>query len=118
MRKKNLTVKATLAIFACAACVNVNAQKKYPEPEPMTPGMSEYWTPQPKVVTPGTETDNAVLTAPSDAIVLFDGKDLSAWENREGKPAGWIVNNGVMTVDKKNGRHPNKTKIRKFPVTY
>ena len=80
---------------------NVNAQQKeYPKQEPMKPGMSEYWTPQPKVVTPGDINTN---TAPSDAIVLFDGKDLSAWTNGQGGPAEWIVKNGIVTVDKTKG---------------
>ena len=35
--------------------------------------------------------------APSDAIVLFDGKDLSQWESR-GKPAAFKVENGVMVA--------------------
>ena len=78
----NLTLKMSLAAFACLVCVGANAQeKKYPEQERMRPGMSEYWTPQPKVVTPGDIKTN---TAPSDAIVLFDGKDLSAWEGANG----------------------------------
>ena len=63
-------------------------QKTYPQQEPMKPGMSEYWTPQPKVVTPGDIKTNS---APSDAIVLFDGKDLSAWESAKGGPAEWNV---------------------------
>src|SRR3954468_20858807 len=45
---------------------------------------------EPPVVTPGkTNAD-----PPSDAIVLFDGKNLSAWENGD----KWIVKDGVATV--------------------
>jgi len=52
MRNRNFTIKATLAAMACTACLNLSAQQKeYPQPEKMTPGMSEYWTPQPKIVT-------------------------------------------------------------------
>jgi len=36
---------------------------------------------------------------PSDAIVLFDGKDLSAWEGANKGPAKWAVANGVATVN-------------------
>jgi hypothetical protein len=35
---------------------------------------------------------------PSDAVVLFDGKSLDAWVYTDGKPAGWIVKGGAMTV--------------------
>jgi hypothetical protein len=47
------------------------------------------WT-EPKVIDPGP-----VGGPPSDAIVLFDGKDMSAWEGGE----KWIVKDGVVTAD-------------------
>lgn len=97
MKKTALIVLASLigtsAVFAQEA-------KKYPEPEGMRPGMSEYWTPQPKVVTPG---NYAEISAPNDAIILFDGKDLSAWRHDNGSDAQWTVKDGVMTVDKSKG---------------
>ena len=49
--------------------------------------------PQPPVVTPG-EADGAIVPPPSDAIVLFDGKDLSHWQNDK-----WKVEDGAMTVN-------------------
>lgn len=50
--------------------------------------------PQPKVV----ETAGAVATPPpSDAVVLFDGRDLSGWELERPKPGKqWIVRDGCM----------------------
>jgi hypothetical protein len=44
--------------------------------------------------------------APSDAIVLFDGKDLSAWENQK-----WKVENGDMVVTPKSGTNRTKEKF-------
>ena len=35
---------------------------------------------------------------PSDAVVLFDGTGLSEWIYTDGRPAGWIVSGGTMTV--------------------
>ena len=35
---------------------------------------------------------------PEGAIVLFDGKNLDAWTTRDGKPAGWTVADGIVTV--------------------
>ena len=35
---------------------------------------------------------------PGGAIVLFDGKDLAAWAKRDGSPAGWSVENGIVTI--------------------
>ncbi|MGI6073140.1 MAG: 3-keto-disaccharide hydrolase [Fermentimonas sp.] len=81
----------------------------------MRPEMSEYWTPQPNVVTPGKVGDEAVK-APSDAIVLFDGGDLSAWESAKGGPAEWLVENGVFTVDKSKGDIQTKQKFRDFQL--
>ena len=94
--KKNIAVALALASVVCAHAQD----KKYPEPEGMRPGMTEFWTPQRKVVTPGDIKTNS---APSDAIVLFDGKNLDAWHNGNGGPAEWIVKNGVVTVDKTKG---------------
>jgi hypothetical protein len=36
------------------------------------------------------------VPAPSDAIVLFDGSDVSKWRSQEGGPARWIVKDGYM----------------------
>jgi hypothetical protein len=43
------------------------------------------------------------VPAPSDADVLFDGKDLSLWTNLKGEAAGWKVENGSMEVAKGAG---------------
>src|SRR6516225_7224432 len=71
------------------------------------PQDTEVWEPEPKVVTPGSP-DSA---PPSDAIVLFDGKNLDQWVNTADKsPANWIVTNGVMTVKKGKGASNIETK--------
>ncbi len=52
--------------------------------------------PQPPVVDPGNpSTQPHAGTAPSDAVVLFDGRDLSQWRT-EGGDAGWKVVDGVI----------------------
>ncbi len=55
--------------------------------------------PQPRIVTPGTPSlpDQPGAT-PSDAVILFDGTDLSGWESARGGEAGWKVENGYMEV--------------------
>ena len=95
--------KIFLSALTLVMAVGVSAQEKkeYPKPEAMRPAMTEFWTPQPKIVTPG---DAMTQSAPSDAIVLFDGKDLSAWKScKTGGDADWTVHNGVFTVDKTKG---------------
>jgi hypothetical protein len=55
--------------------------------------------PPPPVVVPGTpSTDERPGRPPSDAIVLFDGTDLSRWSAARGGPAGWKVAGGYMEV--------------------
>jgi hypothetical protein len=52
--------------------------------------------PQPRVVDPGPPAPPAAV--PSDAIVLFGGKDLAGWSKRGGGPAGWKIEQGYMEV--------------------
>ncbi len=60
--------------------------------------------PTPPVVTPGAEsTQEKAGKAPSDAIVLFDGNDISSWTSSKGGPAKWIVRDGYMEVVKRSG---------------
>lgn len=56
--------------------------------------------PQPPIVTPGNFSQMAA--PPSDATVLFGGKaeDLSLWTDRQGNPAPWTVEDGVMVSTK------------------
>jgi hypothetical protein len=55
----------------------------------------------PPVVDPGPA--GPPLPAPADAVVLFDGKDLSKWETAKGEPAKWKVENGYAEVTKGGG---------------
>jgi len=64
------------------------------------PEDTELWQPVPKVVTPGADCN----APPSDAIILFDGKNLDDWVSTKDKsPAKWIVADGVFTVNKAAG---------------
>ena len=82
--------------------------------EPIKYRVHDETRPQPTVVDPGTgvppETPGK---PPSDAIVLFDGKDLSAWQSEKGgAPAAWKVENGYFEVVPKTGRHPDEAGLR------
>ena len=70
------------------------------EKEPTKPEETELYEPVPPKVVPG-----ASGAAPSDAIVLFDGKDLNQWESAvDSTEAKWILNaDGSMTVADKTG---------------
>jgi hypothetical protein len=58
------------------------------------PASTEWYSPEPPVVKPG----KTIGQPPSDAIVLFDGKDLSKWVSSDGSEAKWKVSNGEMVV--------------------
>ena len=71
------------------------------------PQDTEVWEPEPKVVTPGAEPG----APPSDAIILFDGKNLDEWvQTRDKSPAKWFVKNGLMVVNKERGAGNIETK--------
>jgi len=68
------------------------------------PKSTEVWEPIPKIITPGKTTDQP----PSDAIVLFSGKDLSEWTNAKGESAKWKTDGNAMTVTKGTGNIQTK----------
>jgi hypothetical protein len=57
--------------------------------------------PVPPIVTPGPA--GPPVAPPSDAIVLFDGTDLSAWRGRNDSPAPWLVEDGAFEVVPRSG---------------
>ena len=107
IRLSHLLALSTLAL-ANLVCVNVSVHAQgaaKPKPED-----TEVWTPVPPIVTPGA-TDSA---PPSDAIVLFDGKNQDQWVSaQDHSPAQWVVANGIFTVSKAKGVGNIETK-RKF----
>lgn len=52
---------------------------------------------QPEVVDPGPGLAESAPT-PSDAVILFDGSDIDAWQGKDGAEASWLVENGQMQV--------------------
>ncbi len=130
--KKNIIAIIVVYVFISSS---LNAQdNKFPATPPMTHEMTEFWTPQPPVVSPGKEISNNYVKPPSDAIILFDGKDLSKWEkapdknvlvegkdmskfvSSEGTHAEWIVKDGVIIVNKKAGDIQTKQSFGDFQL--
>ena len=108
------TLTTTLLLFltlAAAALAQQPETKPAPKPED-----TEVWQPEPKVVTPGA----TCAAAPSDAIILFDGKNLDQWvsagDKDRGAPAKWIVANGILTVDKAVGNIETKRSFKNYQL--
>ena len=99
------------------------------------PKLTEVWDPKPKVVTPAKLSTEA----PSDAIVLFDGKNLAEWQNPQFKgeagtaddiekmlkqwdpnfkhnEAGWTVKDNELIVKPGNGAIETKRLFNNFQL--
>ena len=97
-------------LLALAALVSISAALSAQQATKPKPEDTEVWTPVPAIVTPGA-TEAA---PPSDAIVLFDGKNEDEWVSaQDHTPARWVVSDGVLTVTKEKGVGNIETK-RKF----
>jgi len=60
----------------------------------------ENWPPAPPIITPGATNSDA----PSDAIILFNGKNLDQWISaKDDSPAKWPVSGNIFTVNKSAG---------------
>jgi hypothetical protein len=98
-------MKCNLILTAAALCVSalVHGQTttiKAANDPSLNPDNAEVFKPVPAVVTPG----KTFSSAPSDAIVLFNGKNLDEWVSSNGQsPAKWKINGEVLTVDKSAG---------------
>ena len=66
----------------------------------------------PPVVTPGVHgTPDKAGTPPSDAIVLFDGKNFDKWESGKGGEVKWKLVDGAMEVVRGSGSIRTKEKL-------
>ena len=84
--KKRILVAATILLAANAFAQNLTK-----------PEETEVWKPEVPVIAPAKQLGNA----PSDAIVLFDSKNLDAWQsaNKAGAKPEWTIDaDGAMTV--------------------
>jgi Domain of Unknown Function (DUF1080) len=110
-----MNIKITLSSVLVLISTMVFAQNKYPNTPPevspmaMKPEMTEIWEPEVKVVTPGKKLGDA----PSDAIILFDGKNVDQWVSQKDitKPAPWtIIDKDYLEVLPGSG--PIQTKMK------
>ena len=112
---------ALLAVFAMSTAVVAQSPASASAQSPSQaapssgakPADTEVWSPEPKVVTPGATCG----APPSDAIILFDGKNLDEWVSAKDKsPAQWTVADGVMSVAKSAGNIETKRSFRNYQL--
>lgn len=102
MKAKHILSITFIIITSSAIAQNYPNTPPKESPMPMKPEMTEIWEPEVKVITAGKNLGDA----PSDAVILFDGKNLDQWvsQNDATKPAPWkIVNNDHMEVIPNSG---------------
>ena len=83
---------------------------------PKIPGtpwvVHDPFRPQPRQINPGSVTPvNNPGIPPSDAIVLFDGTNLDAWEDGKGNEPKWKLGDGYFECQKKSGTIRTKEKF-------
>ncbi|NBC04703.1 MAG: DUF1080 domain-containing protein, partial [Bacteroidetes bacterium] len=87
-------MKAIFKFFICVIVIvfqySTVAAQDSPE---WQPELTETWEPVPNQV-----FSNPSSSIPSDAIILFNGTDLSQWEDSE-----WKIDNGVLHVEPGTG---------------
>jgi hypothetical protein len=108
MRNMTFTKNCSICLFILSAASATFAAEAIDgfRDTPIIPGtkwhLHDSDRTQPPVVAPGTNfSQNAA--APSDAEVLFDGKDLSKWQTANGQPAPWTVKDGYMETAGRQG---------------
>lgn len=91
---------AALSLTANAIAANTGSAFYGDAPDDHHPwAVHDRNRPQPELVTPGTfSSQEQPGKPPSDAVILFDGTDLSKWEADEGEgvPTKWVIKNGAM----------------------
>jgi len=104
-----MTLRLSLTLLFIALSATMASAADKPKPED-----TELWKPEPPVVTPGPAVE---APAPSDAIVLFDGKNIDQWVVAGSqKPAAWTVEEGVMKVNKKGGNIETRHRFKDYQL--
>jgi hypothetical protein len=95
-----------------AGSLPAQSQSSSDQPKPK-PDETEVWSPVPAVVTPGATN----AAPPSDAIVLFDGKNEDEWVSaQDHTPAKWVVGDGVLLVAKGTGNIETKRSFKDYQL--
>lgn len=113
-----LPLSPILPLIIFAATSLAAAELGYKD-TPLIPGtpwrVHDSDRPRPPVVTPGA-TFSHLAPAPSDATMLFDGKDLSKWSNAKGDAAQWKIADGYFEAVRGTGMLRTRDKFEDFQL--
>ena len=110
MTRKQFLILPALAALMMVTVPVFAQQSTNPKPKAED---TDVWTPVPAIVTPGITN----AAPPSDAIVLFDGKNLDQWvTNKDKSPANWDVHDGIVTVNKTAGNIETKQAFKNYQL--
>lgn len=110
---KLLALAALIVITASLFAQSANPPAASQTKPTGKPEDTEVWEPVPAIVTSGATCG----APPSDAIILFDGKNLDEWvTNRDKSPATWTVADGVLTVNKTGGNIETKRSFKNYQL--
>jgi hypothetical protein len=104
------SLAGALLLLSTATALAAPPTEGKPKPED-----TEVWSPEPPVVAPGATVANS---APSDAIVLFDGKNLDEWVATKDRnsESGWKVEAGVAIVSKRAGNMETRRTFKSYQL--
>lgn len=109
--RRSMRIQLRLLVFAILLATRAFfAQQPV---DPAKPQDTEVWQQVPKAVTAAANN----TAAPSDAIVLFDGKNLDEWVSaQDNTPAQWSIARGVLTVNKSVGNIETRRTFRNYQL--
>src|SRR3954463_13011036 len=116
-----MTKRLILAALLIAGIVQLASAAEEEAPTgytdtPLLPGSKWHvhggQRPPPQPGAPGSfSTDQQAGKPPSDAVILFDGKSLNAWQDEKGGPARWKVEKGYVEGGAGGRGNPPQTNL-------
>jgi hypothetical protein len=114
-----MKIKILVLLLSARALFAADATKPGYKDTPIIPGtkwhVHDSDRPHPPIVKPGERFTHGA-PAPSDAVVLFNGKDFSKWQSAKGEAVTWKIENDYMEVTPKSGIIRTKDEFGDFQL--
>ena len=100
-----MIIRLSKLVLSTCLCFAVSAGFAQKAPRTGDAKLTEYWDPAVRIITPGKTN----VDAPSDAIVLFNGKDANQWKSvKDGSPVKWKIEGDALVVEGGTGNIETK----------